>query len=78
MTEIIYIESLINISHKIEKLVQQHSIDYIDACLLYCDTNGVEIEQLADIIKKNPNIKGKLQIEAEQLNFMKKTNRVII
>ncbi len=76
--ELIYIENLVNISQKIEKLVQAHGIDYIDACLLYCDQNGVETEQLADIIKKNPNIKGKLQGEAEQLNFIKKTSRIVL
>jgi len=79
MAELIYIENLVNISQKIEKLVEKHGIDYIDACLLYCEKNGVEIEQLADIIKKNPNIKGKLQGEAEALNFMKeKRTRIVL
>lgn len=75
-SDIIYIENLVNVSQKIENLVSTHGVDYIDACLLYCEKNGVEIEQLADILKKNPNIKSKLQFEAEQLNFIKKTQRL--
>lgn len=76
MSELIYIENLLNVSQKIEKLVSTLQIDYIDACLLYCEQNNVEIEQLADLLKKNPNIRSKLQVEAEQLNFLKKIPRL--
>lgn len=75
-SEIIYIETLVNVSQKIEALVSTHGIDYIDACLLYCEKNNIEIEQLADLLKKNQNIKNKLQIEAEQLNFIKKVQKL--
>lgn len=77
MNEILYIENLINISQKIEDMVKSYGIDYIDACLLYCEKNDVEIEQLADILKKNQSIKSKLQSEAETLNFIKRTNKTI-
>lgn len=76
MNDIIYLQNLINVSQKIEVLVNTHGIDYIDACLLYCEKTGVEIEQLADILKKNPNIKNKLQNEAMQLNFIKKVQKI--
>lgn len=78
MAQILHIENLVNISQKIEMLVQQFSLDYIDACILYCDQYGIELEQLADLIKKNQQIKHKIQLEAERLNFLKRTPRVPI
>lgn len=72
----IYIEHLLNIAQKIEALVETHKIDYIDACILYCDQHNIEYEQLGDLIRKHQNIKSKIQIEAEQINFLKKTARL--
>lgn len=62
----------------IDDLVYMHDIDYIDACLLYCEQNNVEIEFLGELIRNNPYIKAKVQHEAEDLNFLKKTVRLPI
>ena len=53
-----------------------HDIDYIDACIMFCEKNNMEVEQIASIIKSNQNIKSKIQIEAENLNYLKKTSRL--
>lgn len=76
MTEAVVIQNLITISAQIEELVRTLDIDYIEACIIYCERNDIEPEQLADILKRNQNIKAKIQIEAENLHFIKKTARI--
>lgn len=77
MTDIIYFQpSITNASREIEELVYMHDIDYIDACIMFCEKNNMEVEQIASIIKSNQNIKSKIQIEAENLNYLKKISRL--
>ena len=59
---------------QIEDLVWKHDISYMDAIVLYCEENNVEIESLAKIIKSNENLKGLIQLEAEGLNYLPKSN----
>jgi Phage late-transcription coactivator len=73
MIEII---SYIEIGERIEDIVYELDVDYMDACMVYCQRNNLEIEFLGALIKKNPYIKGKIQEEAEDLNFMKKSTRL--
>lgn len=63
---------------EIEELVWQHDIEYIDAVVLYCEKNGIEIETAASLIRMNANMKGKVQAEAEALNFLPKISRLPI
>lgn len=56
----------------IESLVTRGNIDYLDAVVHYCETNNVEIEAAAIIIRNNIRIKSKLQSECEGLNFLPK------
>jgi hypothetical protein len=65
-----------NLDEKIETLVEEYDIDYIDAVIDYCDKNGLELEVVADVIQNLPNLKAKLEIEAENLHFLKKTARL--
>lgn len=58
----------------IEELVWKHDISYMDAIVLYSEQNNVDIEVLAKAIKNNEMIKAKLQFEAEELNYMPKSN----
>ena len=76
MNAIIELNNYIDVGKKIEDLVYQHDIDYLDACLMYCEQNKIEIEFLGDLIKKNHYIRGKLQQEAEDLNILKRTTRL--
>lgn len=68
----------IDIGKKIEDLVYQHDISYIDACILYCEKNNLEVEIVAEIINKNHYIKARIQTEAEDLNYLKKQTRLPI
>lgn len=67
-----------DIVKKIEDLVEEFDLDYIDAVTYFADTHGVEIEVLAEVIKAHEPIKAKIQLEAENLNFLKKTKRLPI
>lgn len=65
-----------NLDNKIEEMVQENGIDYIDAVISYCEDNNLEIESVADIIQKLPNLKLKIELEAEELHYLKKTARL--
>ena len=63
---------------EIEKICSSRNVEYIDAVIFWCERNGFEVEYAAEIIKKNNVFKSKVQIEAENLNFLKKTARLPI
>jgi hypothetical protein len=71
-------EKILKITNDIEEIVYMLDIDYIDACIMYCELHNIEIEYIGEILKKNQALKSKLQFEAEQLNFIKKSNRLPI
>lgn len=61
---------------EIETLCREKSIEYIDAVVIWCERNNLEIETAAYWIKKDPVMKSKIQSEAENLNFLKKGARL--
>ena len=58
---------------EIEKLVKNEKLNYIDAIVLFCEENNIEIDSINKLISKP--LKEKLKCDAQQLNFMKKTTR---
>lgn len=68
--------AFIEVEEQIEDIVYELDIAYLDACLVYCERNHLDEEFLGHLIKKNNYIRGKLQKEAEDLNFLKKTSRL--
>ena len=56
---------------EIENMVSNMGIPYMDAILLYCERNEMEVEVVAKLV--TGNLKSKLKLEAEDLNFLKKT-----
>ena len=56
---------------QINEMCSGESIEYIDAVIVWCERNNIELEFIAGVIKKDPLIKSKIQLEAEQLNFIK-------
>ena len=56
----------------IEEMVQEKHLSYMDACLEYCKDNNVEPESLGRLVNKA--LKQKIQVEAESLNFLKKSS----
>jgi hypothetical protein len=65
-----------NFSFEIDKLCQDKGIDYIDAVVLWCERNKIEVEYAASLIKKDPVFKSKIQVEAENLNILKRSARL--
>ena len=53
-------------------------MDYIDAVVHWCEINKIEVEYAADLVKKEPAIKSKIQYEAENINVLKKSARLPI
>lgn len=59
---------------EIETIVKNKGVEYLDAVLLYCESHNIEVEMVASIIKQNSFLKSKIQIEAENLNMVKRTS----
>jgi predicted transcriptional regulator len=60
-------------SLEIEKIVAEENCNYIDAIVMYCEHNEIEIESVAKLISKP--LKERLKYDAINLNFMKKTSK---
>ena len=63
-------------AEEIEELVWRYDIDYIDAVMLYCERNNLEVETVASLVKGNANLKSRMQSDAENLNFLPKVARL--
>ena len=61
---------------EIERIVSSFNLEYMDAVIYYCEKNNIEIETAASIIRSNLKIKSKLQLEAENLNFLPKSAKL--
>ena len=61
---------------KIEDIVTDTSMSYMDAVLYYCELNNMEPETAGSLI--NGKLKQKIREEAEKLNFLPKTARLPI
>lgn len=65
-----------NFVEEIEVLCRDKNIEYIDAIVFWCQKNNLEIETAAYWIKKDPVMKSKIQVEAENLNILKRGARL--
>ena len=59
-------------STMIEEMVAEKHLTYMDACLEYCKDNNIEPESLGRLVNKS--LKQKIQVEAENLNFLQKSS----
>lgn len=57
----------------IESIVMEKHVEYFDAVILYCEMNNIEVETAASLVKQNGTLKAKIQIEAENLNMVKRS-----
>jgi hypothetical protein len=67
-----------NFVEEIEKLCRDKNIEYIDAIVFWCEKNNLEIETAAYWVKKDPVMRSKVQVEAENLNVLKRGARLPI
>ena len=63
-------------SNIIENVVIDKRIGYMDAVCWWCEKNEIEIEVAAKLL--NTVIKGKLEVEAQDLNYLAKGARLPI
>ena len=61
---------------KIQELVNDTRLSYMDAILYYCEQNGMEPESIAQLV--NGKLKAQIREEAEELNFLPKTAKLPI
>ena len=61
-----------NFSMAIEELVYMKDVPYIDAIVMYCEETGFEVEMAAKLV--SGVLKSKIQMEAEDLHFIAKSN----
>jgi len=62
----------------IDLLVNDFQLDYIDAVVYYCEKNNIEIETAASLVKSSSKIKAKIQLAAEEKNYMSKSAKLPI
>jgi hypothetical protein len=60
-------------SLEIEKYANDNKCNYIEAIISYCEENEIELETIPKLISKP--LKERLKLNAEQLNFLKKTSK---
>lgn len=65
-------DEMTTFSLSIETIVAKKNIPYMDAVIMHCEHTGLEVELAAKLI--SGALKSKIQIEAEGLNFLPKSN----
>lgn len=65
-------EDINKFSMAIEEMVYMKDIPYIDAICMYCEENGFEVETASKLI--SGVLKSKIQMEAEELHYLKRSN----
>lgn len=71
-------EKVKNFSSEIYTMIKEHDMDFIDAVVHWCDVNRVDVEFAASLVKTDPNILHEIQLDAEALNYLKRTARLPI
>jgi hypoxanthine-guanine phosphoribosyltransferase len=56
----------------IEDIVKKKRVSYMEAVLKYCEENELDTGTVSSLINKS--LKEKIQIEAENLNLLEKSN----
>jgi hypothetical protein len=64
------------VSREVQRLVDEQGLTYIEAVIEYAKTIDVEVEAVAEAIKKIPFLQSKIQEEGEDLNLLPKTDRL--
>jgi hypothetical protein len=62
-------------SMEVEEIVRSNNggLNYIEAILVYCEKYNIELENVSKLISKP--LKEKLKVDAQRMNFMKKSSR---
>lgn len=67
---------ILEVTQTIEDIVEELDVSYMEACVVYAERFGIEIETIGEIIEKNQCLKAKIQAEAEDLHYLKRSPRI--
>ena len=76
--KIVNIKTSSDFVKEIERLVTSKGLDFFEAVLHYCEINNIEVETAAALVKQNSVLKAKIQLEAENLNLVRRSGRLPI
>lgn len=62
----------------IENIVHTKKCEYMDAILIYCQENELEVETAASLVKSSVKLKARLQLECENNNMLPKSAKLPI
>lgn len=65
-------DEVIAFSQKIEDIVWDKDVSYMEAIAMYCEETGLEIELAAKLV--SATLKAKLRVEAEELHYLPTSN----
>lgn len=62
-------------SMEVEEIVRSNNggLNYIEAVLVYCEKYNIELENVSKLVSKP--LKEKIKVDAQRMNFMKKSSR---
>ena len=66
----------IDLNLNIEQVVKDKKLSYMEAVLNYAENSEIEPEAMAKML--NQSIKDKIEVEAQNLNMLKKTGKLPI
>ena len=66
----------IDLNLTIEKIVREKELSYMESVLHYAQKSEIEPEAMAKML--NQSIKDKIEVEAQDLNMLKKTGKLPI
>jgi hypothetical protein len=67
-------DEVLKFSLDIEEIVYMKDVSYMDAVVMYCEERDMEIEVAAKLL--SPLLKSKIKVEAEELNYLPKSNTI--
>lgn len=62
-----------NFNAEVETILKEKKVNYIDAVVMWCEANNIEVEYAADLIKKDMVMLSKIKADAEDLNILKRS-----
>jgi len=62
-----------NFNAEVETILKEKKVNYIDAVVMWCEANNIEVEYAADLIKKDMVMFSKIKADAEELNILKRS-----
>lgn len=69
-------ENVTDFIREIHKICRHDKVDYIDAVVHFCEENNLDPEIIAQKVKQIPLLQSRIQEEAEEMNYIDKTNRL--